>query len=190
MFFYGRWTEDSLLLVFIYIPLWALSFVSYRGEYYLNKELRHNHLAVNQVHFTDHTHTHVKHSTRTREMRCCSLKMVEKNESESAQLVCLYSQFPNWLIHFQELESMLGTKFLPKGCWILQVSAALKYNVAFKWGSMTWIPFNATFHGMIGVFTQFKMMQPFFSSIAKLPLSNETTWKQKNSWNHFRMGKE
>ena len=54
-------------------------------------------------------------------MRCCSLKMVEKNESESAQLVCLYSQFPNWLIHFQELESMLGTKFLQKVCWILQL---------------------------------------------------------------------
>ena len=108
------------------------------------------------------SHTHVKHSTRTREMRCCSLKMVEKNESECAQLLFLYSQFPNWLIHFQELESILGTKFLPKGCWILQVSAALKYNVAFKWGSMTWIPFNATFHGMIGVFTQFKMMQRFF----------------------------
>ena len=48
-------------------------------------------------------------------MRCCSLKMLEKNVRDSAQLLYLYSQFPNWLIHFQELESILGTKFLQKG---------------------------------------------------------------------------
>ena len=48
--------------------------------------------------------------------------MLEKNEREITQLLCLYSQFPNWLIHSQELESVLGTKFLQKGCWILQLS--------------------------------------------------------------------
>ena len=54
-------------------------------------------------------------------MRCCSLMMVEKNERErkkerdKTQLLCLYRQFPNWLIHFQELDIMLGTKFLQKG---------------------------------------------------------------------------
>ena len=49
----------------------------------------------------------------------------EEWERESTKLLCLYSHFPNWLIHFQELESMLGTKFLQKGagsfrlvCWI------------------------------------------------------------------------
>ena len=48
-------------------------------------------------------------------MRCCSLNMAEKNERESTSLLCLYSQLPNWLIHFRELESMLETKFLQKG---------------------------------------------------------------------------
>ena len=47
-------------------------------------------------------------------MRCCSLKMTEKIERESTQLLCSYSQFPNWLTRFQELERMLGTKFLQK----------------------------------------------------------------------------
>ena len=46
--------------------------------------------------------------------------MVQKNESESSQLFCLYSKVPNWLIHFQKLESLLGTKFLQNGCCILQ----------------------------------------------------------------------
>ena len=36
--------------------------------------------------------------------------MLVKNEWESTQLLCLYSQFPDWLIHFQELDIMLGTK--------------------------------------------------------------------------------
>ena len=47
-------------------------------------------------------------------MRCYSLRMLEK------KVLCFYSQFPDWLFHFQELDSMLGTKFLQKGCWILQ----------------------------------------------------------------------
>ena len=41
--------------------------------------------------------------------------MLEKNEKESTQLLYLYSQFQNWLIHFQELYNMIGTKFLQKG---------------------------------------------------------------------------
>ena len=48
-------------------------------------------------------------------MRCCSLMMLEKNERESTKLLCLYSQYPNWMIHFQELDTKLGTKFLQKG---------------------------------------------------------------------------
>ena len=41
--------------------------------------------------------------------------MAEKNERESTPLLCFYGQFPNWLIHFRELEAMLETKFLQKG---------------------------------------------------------------------------
>ena len=59
--------------------------------------------------------------------------MLEKTERESTKLLCLYSQFPNWLIHFQELDSMLGTKFLQKGAgsFILCTHVA-----AIVWGSV------------------------------------------------------
>ena len=40
---------------------------------------------------------------------------LEKNERESTKLLCFYSQSQDWLIHFQELDIMLGTKFLQKG---------------------------------------------------------------------------
>ena len=75
-------------------------------------EMRHNNFTVKQVHFIDHTHTPREHLTLKIEMSCCSLKMLEKNERESAQLLWLYTwELTNWLIDFQELESMLGTKF-------------------------------------------------------------------------------
>ena len=57
-------------------------------------------------------------------MRCCSLKMAEKNDRESTQLPCLYSRFPDWLIPFQKLLCMLGTKFLQEGVGSFKV----KYN--------------------------------------------------------------
>ena len=41
--------------------------------------------------------------------------MLEKNERESTKLLCFYSQSQDWLIHFQELDTKLGTKFLQKG---------------------------------------------------------------------------
>ena len=50
-------------------------------------------------------------------MRCCNLKMLEKNERQSTQLLCLYRQFPSWLVNFQELETMLKAKFLLKGLY-------------------------------------------------------------------------
>ena len=51
-----------------------------RGNNLLN-QMRPNHLTVKQEHFIK-KHTNVKHLTLTREMRCCSLKMLEKNERE------------------------------------------------------------------------------------------------------------
>ena len=57
-------------------------------------------------------------------MRCCSLKISKKNDRESTQLPCLHSQFPDWLIHFQELDCAFGTKFLHEGAGSFKV----KYN--------------------------------------------------------------
>ena len=45
--------------------------------------------------------------------------MLVKNAWESTQNPVLYVQFPNWLMHFRELESMLGIKFLRNGLDLL-----------------------------------------------------------------------
>ena len=51
-----------------------------------------------------------------------SLTSQEKKEQRCylRYSISLYSQFPNWLIHFQELNSLLGTKFLQKGAGIFR----------------------------------------------------------------------
>ena len=77
--------------------------------------MRHNQFTVKQCMHFIHTHRKTLNANKRDEV----LQPHDAGE-ESTQLICLNSQFPNWLIHLQELESVLGTKFLQKGCWILR----------------------------------------------------------------------
>ena len=66
--------------------------------------------------------------------------MLEMNERESTLLLCLYSQFLDWLIHFQELYSTLGTKFLPKGagsCRTMLLFRAMLLSTSCRVGQST-----------------------------------------------------
>ena len=70
--------------------------------------MRH-HFTAKQAHLTKYTHNITLNTYK----RCEFLQA--QRLRKYIQTPLLYRQIPNWLIHFQELAVMLGTKFLQKG---------------------------------------------------------------------------
>ena len=65
---------------------------------------------------------------------------LETNVRESTLLLCLYSQFLDWLIYLQEFYSMLGTKSLPKGagsCRTMLLFRAMLLSTSCRVGQST-----------------------------------------------------
>ena len=75
--------------------------------------MRHNHFTVKPVYYKNKPLI-----TLTGETRCRNLRDWRRMR-EGAHKLLRYSscQVTNWLIHFQELNAMLGTRFLQKGTW-------------------------------------------------------------------------